>query len=119
MKKKLLAVAISTLCFCGYANPNMDDALDLCVSIIDHTPSGPGKGKLPVHIPVIHQNGHTLCFQYAHPDYIINIMQDGEEVFSSVVTSDIVQYELPGYISGECIIHFVQGNHCFWAEIEL
>jgi len=70
-------------------------------------------------MPVIWQGGHTFSLQPHHPEYIINIIQAGELVFSSVIPADASQYELPDYVSGECVIQTVKGNYCFWAEIEL
>lgn len=72
-----------------------------------------------MRMPEISLDGTTLSFQSHHPAYIINIVQDGEVVFSSIVPADAAQYELPDYISGECIIQFLTGDYCFWAEIEL
>lgn len=85
----------------------------------DKKPIHPNKGKAPMRMPEISLDGTTLSFQPHHPEYIINIVHDGEVVFSSVVPADAPQYELPDYISGECIIQFLTGNYCFWAEIEL
>ena len=79
----------------------------------------PDRGKAPMRMPEIGLDGTTLFFQPHHPEYIINIVQDGEVVFTSVVPADAAQYELPDYISGECIIQFLTGDYCFWAEIEL
>lgn len=99
----------------------MASKIEICLKCekIDKRPILTDKGKAPMRIPVIYQDGHTISFQPHHPEYIINIVQDGEAVFTSVVPTDATQYDLPDYISGECVIQLLTGDYCFWAEIEL
>lgn len=119
MKKTLLSALLSLLSITMYAYSCNQHVLHLSAGYVDETPAYHGKGKAPVRIPVIYQDNHAFSFQSCHPEYIINIVQDGEVVFTSVVPADAAQFELPDYISGECIIQFMTGNYCFWAEIEL
>ena len=93
--------------------------LSLRCERMDKKPILPDKSKAPVRMPEICLDGTTLSFQPYHPEYIINIVQDGEVVFASVVPADATQFELPDYISGECIIQFMIGDYCFWGETEL
>lgn len=93
--------------------------LSLRCERMDKKPIRTNMGKAPVRMPQISLDGTTLFFQPHHPEYIINIVQNGGVVFTSVVPADVTQYELPNYISGECIIQFLTGDYCFWAEIEL
>jgi len=117
--KKFIVICYA-LSILGYI-PMMANKIEICLKCEkeDDVPIHKGKGKAPVRIPVIYQDGHTISFQPHHPEYIINIVQDGGVVFTSVVPADAAQYELPDYISGECIIQFLTGDYCFWAEIEL
>ncbi|MBO5157465.1 MAG: hypothetical protein J6C05_10140 [Prevotella sp.] len=117
--KKFIVICY-VLSILGYI-PMMASKIALCLKCeeIDKKPILPDRGKAPVRIPVIYQDGHTISFQPHHPEYIINIVHDGEVVFSSVVPTDATHYDLPDYISGECVIQFLTENYCFWAEIEL
>jgi len=116
--KKILLVLIAFSVTCNTFSHGKDP-LDLSFEIIDTSQMSHGVGKAPIRMPEIYQDGHTLSFNFNHTEYIINIVQDGEVVLSSVVPADAAQYELPGYVSGECVIQFIWGNYCFWAEIEL
>lgn len=118
MKKFLiLCYALSIL---GYVPMKADkNEIYLKCEAIDKKPIHRDRGKAPVRVPVIYQDGHTLSFQPHHPEYIINLVQDGEVVFTSVVPTDATQYELPDYVSGECIVQFLTDNYCFWANLEL
>lgn len=99
----------------------MADKNEICLKCEreDNHPIYIGKSKAPICIPIIYKDGYIISFQSSHPEYIVNVVQDGEVVFSSVVPADATQYELPDYISGECVIQFLIGNYCYWAEIEL
>lgn len=118
MKKFIvMCYALSIL---GYT-PMMASKMEICLKCegIDKKTILPNKGKAPICIPVIYQDEHILSFQPHHPEYIINIVQDGEVMFTSVIPADAAQFELPNYISGKCVIQFLTGDFCFWAEIEL
>lgn len=117
--KKLIVICYLLLAL-GHI-PMMADKIDFslkCEREDEHAIDG-GKKKFPIRMPVIYQDDHTLSFHFHHPEYIINIIQDGEVIFSSVISTDVAQYELPDYISGECIIQLIKNDYCFWAEIEL
>lgn len=115
---------ILTICFVLFTLGHIQisakaDILCLRCERIDKKPIHPDRGKAPVRMPEISMDGTTLSFQPHHPEYIINIVQNGEVVLTSVVPADAAQFELPDYISGECVIQFLAGDYCFWAEIEL
>ena len=93
--------------------------IELGVEIIDDTPTHPAPGKAPIRKPSIYQECHTLAFSTAHPEYIINIVQDGEVVYSSVIPAGVTEYELPAYVNGECVIQLITGRFCFWGYILL
>lgn len=93
--------------------------IDIAVEIFDDKPNAIGKGKAPLRIPRIYQDGYKLTFSSFHPEYIINIVQDDEVVYSSVIPAGVTEFELPSYLSGECTIQFIKGRFCFWGNISL
>lgn len=124
LKNYTMIKRILTICFVLFTLGRIQisakaDILCLRCEKIDPKPIHTDKGKAPMRMPEISMDGTTLLFQPYHSEYIINIVQNGEVVFTSVVPADAAQYELPDYISGECVIQFLTGNYCFWAEIEL
>lgn len=117
--KKLLFVLLSILFFSS--NPIMGEeekeVIDLNLEIIDDTPTGPGRGKLPIRKPIIYQDGQKITFSSSHPEYIINIVQDDEVMFSSVIPSGVPEFEIPPYVDGECILQLIIGRFIFWGII--
>ena len=97
-----------------YANGNQ---VELQMGIIDDVPMTPGYGKAPMRKPAIYQEGFTLTLSSSHPEYLINIMEDDEVVFSSVIPEEVATFELPAYLSGEYTIQFVSGRFCFYGLI--
>ena len=79
----------------------------------------PGHGKAPMRMPIIYQDGYTLSLSAFHPEYIINIVQDDEVIYTSIIPEGITEYELPSYLCGECEIQFVSGSFCFTGLIIL
>ena len=94
-------------------------SLNVEVGIIDEEPGITGPSKTIVRIPCIYQDGYKLSFSSFHPEYIINIVQDDEVVYSSVIPAGVTEFDLPSYLGGDCIIQFVKGRFCFWGEISL
>ena len=93
--------------------------LNVDVEYVDETPVYPGHNKAPIRMPRIYQDGYKFTLSSYHPEYIINILHDDELVYSSVILAGITEFELPSYLSGECIIQFVKGRFCFWGYISL
>lgn len=89
------------------------------VKIIDDKPASPGHSKTVVHTPCIYQDGYKFILSSSHPEYLINIVQDDEIVYSSVIPAGVTEFELPSFISGECTIQLLKGGICFWGNIEL
>ena len=109
-------VVVLLMCFLALSsNPThaKRELIVLGTNIIDQIPNFPGKGKAPMRIPIIYIDGYTLSLPSSHPEYIINIVQDDEIVFTSVIPEGVTEYELPNYLCGECEIQFVCGNFCF------
>lgn len=93
------------------------DPIDLGLQIIDDNPTNPGKGKAPMRMPRIYQDGYTLTLSSFHPEYIINIMQGDDIVFTSVIPAGVTEYELPAYLNGSYTIQFINGRYCFTGYI--
>ena len=95
------------------------EEIPLVASIIDDYPTMPGKGKSPLRVPSVYRDGYILTISASHPEYIINIVQDDEMVFTSVIPAGVTEFELPAYIEGECQIQFVCGRFSFIGFINL
>lgn len=91
--------------------------IGLDLQIVDETPNHPGNSKAPMRMPRIYQDGYTLILSSSHPEYLINIMEGDEVVFSSVIPEGVAAFELPAYLSGEYTIQFVSGRFCFYGLI--
>lgn len=118
MKKYLIML----LCLSAWnSNPIYadDDQVDLDMEIVDNTPNLPSKSKAPMRMPHIYQNGYTLTLSSFHPEYIINIVQNGENVYTSIIPAGVTVFELPAYVSGECAVQFISGRFCFTGYIVL
>lgn len=119
--KKIVLVLLCLIFIHGriMASENELIPLNIEVEVIDEEPSMSGHSKTPLRMPRIYQNGYKLTLSGSHPEYIINIVQDDELVYSSVIPAGVTEFELPSYLSGECIIQFIKGRFCFWGNITL
>ena len=96
------------------------DRIPLAVGIIESMPIGHGHGKSPMRPPVVYLEDHTLAFVADHPEYILNIKdEDGEVVYSAVVTSAEPQVVLPAILSGDYVIELLMGYWKFTGFINL
>ena len=75
--------------------------------------------KAPMRMPHVFIEDHTLSFPKFHPEYVINIVQGDEVVYTAVIPSDVPTFELPSVINGECTIQLIRGRFCFWGYILL
>ena len=92
----------------------------LTVSIIDEQPGGNGQPKTPVLAPKVYIDDYTLLFEANHPDYVLNIKDENDNVvYSTVVSSTQTQVVLPSTLSGTYEIQFVVNNLQFKGWINL
>ena len=117
--KKLLLFILICLLSSGHIMASGGGPIALDAEIVDDTPIYIGKGKAPMRMPRIYQDGYTLTLSSFHPEYIINIVQDGETVYTSIIPAGVTEFELPACISGECTVRFVSGRFCFTGYIVL
>lgn len=118
--KKLLVLALFLSMWYSkplYAGPV---PITFIMEIIDATPDYPTTKKIPMrHRPHVFVEDHTLSFPKFHSEYVINIVQDGEIVYTAIIPSDIPTFEIPSTINGECTIQLLRGKICFWGDISL
>ena len=95
------------------------EKIDLVFGYIDDLPAAPTVPKAPMRVPSVFRDGYLLTLSASHPEYIINIVQDDEMVFTSVIPAGVTEFELPAYIEGECQIQFVCGRFSFIGFINL
>ena len=71
-------------------------------------------------VPTVYIDDYTLLFEANHPDYVLNIKdEDGDVVYSTVVSSTQTQVVLPSTLSGNYQIQLVMGNWMFMGWINL
>ena len=76
--------------------------------------------KSPKAPPTVYQEDNTLTFVADHPEYVLYIKDEDEEVvYSTVVTSAETEVTLPSYLSGTYEIELVMGNWLFTGWIDL
>lgn len=115
MKKVFLA--ISLLCASAYMMPVSAEEEPLTFDVYyDDVNTLPGHPRTPVKCPTASIVGHTLYITGCE-DCILQLMLGDKTVYSIVITADTV--ELPESLDGNYELRIVQGNYCFWAEIEL
>jgi hypothetical protein len=93
----------------------------LTVSIEEHDqPLGPGYPKTPITAPTVYIDDYTLLFEVDHPEYVLYIKdEDDNVVYSTVVYSAQTQVVLPSTLSGNYQIELVMGNWLFTGWINL
>ena len=97
------------------------ELVPLSVSIEDDEQSlGPGHPKTPITAPKVYIEDYTLLFEVNHPEYVLNIKdEDNNVVYSTVVSSTQTQVVLPSTLSGDYQIELVVGNLLFKGWIVL
>jgi len=92
----------------------------LTVGIIDEQPGGNGNPRTPMLAPKVYIDDYTLLFAIDHPEYVLNIKdEDDNVVYSTVVYSAQTQVVLPSTLSGNYQIELVMGNWLFTGWISL
>lgn len=114
MKTKLfLLFALLYVTHVGYA---MKNYVDINFNIVNPDSKGQAPPRSPVKTPDAYLDDHIL-YIYACEGCILQLEQNDEVVYSTTITSDIV--ELPESLSGIYQLQIIRGNYCFLAEIEL
>lgn len=116
--KKLLLFLFGAFIFS--TSVSAQELVPLTVSIIDEQPGTNGFPRTPITAPIVYIDDYTLLFEANHPDYVLNIKdEDGDVVYSTVVSSTQTQVVLPSTLSGDYQIELVVGNLLFKGWIVL
>ena len=121
MVKKIVALLMLFLAVGGanlYAN-TQSNPLELEVRIIDEIPSIPGGAKTPTLFPTVWQEDHELEIEAPHAEYVLNIVSGTTVVYSVVVPETVSLVVLPATLSGTYELQLIQGNLCFYGDIDL
>ena len=121
MVKKIVALLMLFLAVGGanlYANKQRDP-LDLEVKKIDNNPGHPGNTKNPIEIPTVWQDGYDLEIEAPHAEYVLNIVSGTTVVYSVVVPETVSLVVLPATLSGTYELQLIQGDLCFYGDIDL
>ena len=117
--KKLLLFLISAFIFSTSVSAQELVPLTVCIEE-DDQPGGNGHPRSPNETPIVYIDDYTLLFEANHPDYVLNIKdEDGDVVYSTVVSSTQTQVVLPSTLSGNYQIELVMGNWLFMGWINL
>lgn len=93
--------------------------LNFQVRIIDHS-NGEGRHRTPVLSPSLSIEDYTLYFDTPCDGCELRIVdEEGEVVYSITVPSSCSSIDLPSTLSGDYELQIIQGNFCFYAEIQL
>ena len=117
--KKLLLFLISAFIFSTSVSAQELVPLTVCIEE-DDQPGGNGHPRSPNETPIVYIDDYTLLFEANHPDYVLNIKdEDGDVVYSTVVSSTQTQVVLPSTLSGDYQIELVVDNLLFMGWINL
>ena len=92
----------------------------LTVSFEDDQPLGNGHSKTPITAPTVYIDDYTLLFETNHPEYVLYIKDENNNVvYSTVVSSTQTQVVLPSTLSGNYKIELVMDYWLFTGWINL
>ena len=96
------------------------ELVPLTVSIIDEQPVTNGFPRTPITAPIVYIDDYTLLFEVDHPEYVLYIKdEDDNVVYSTVVYSTQPQVVLPSTLSGNYQIELVVNKYYFCGYINL
>ena len=97
------------------------ELIPLSVSIEDDDqPIGNGHGKTSMCPPVVYIEDYTLSFEANHPEYVLYIKDENDNVvYTTTVYSIQTQVVLPSTLSGDYQIELVMGYWLFTGWINL
>ena len=131
-KKQVLALAFIGTCVLNMdaASTNLGNDTSVMVSAktpesvylqIDLNRDNDEKGNLdpksPILIPEVTMDGHTLHFITPCTGLTLQLVQDDEVCYETVITSDYL--EIPADITGVYELQILRGDYVFFAEVEL
>jgi hypothetical protein len=117
--KKLLLFLFSALFLSTSLSAQVLVPLTVCIEE-NEQPIGDGNPKTPVIVPKVYIDDYTLLFETNHPEYVLYIKDENDNVvYSTVISSIQTQVVLPSTLSGNYEINLVMGNWLFTGWIYL
>ena len=118
--KKVFILLLSFLLTGVLAKAQTFTPISFSTRIVPHGGIGMGHPRTPINPPTVYLEDMTLTFVADHPEYVLYIKDEDEEVvYSAVVTSTETEVTLPSCLSGTYEIQLVMGNWLFTGWIEL
>ena len=105
--------AESTICM----NASEERQLALDKKILPNKGNGDKPDKAPILVPMITMDGHTLHFITPCTGLTLQLVQDDEVCYETVITSDYL--EIPSSITGVYELQILRGDYVFFAEVDL
>lgn len=116
---KIYVLALALLMLCGVES-FAKRQVDLSTQFVDPTPTMPEQEKGPVQVPIIWLDENILYFETPCDGCLLNVLDASNTVVYSVVipvgTTSLV---LPSNLSGTYELQIIQGNYCFYGDIDL
>ena len=117
--KKLLLFLFSAFFLSTSLSAQVLVPLTVCIEE-NEQPIGDGNPKTPVIVPKVYIDDYTLLFETNHPEYVLYIKDENDNVvYSTVISSIQTQVVLPSTLSGNYEINLVMGNWLFTGWINL
>ena len=117
--KKLLLFLFSAFFLSTSLSAQVLVPLTVCIEE-NEQPIGDGNPKTPVIVPKVYIDDYTLLFETNHPEYVLYIKDENDNVvYSTVISSIQTQVVLPSTLSGNYEINLVMGNWLFSGWINL
>ena len=116
--KKLLLIVFGA--FILSTSMSAQVLVPLSVNYDDEQPVTNGNPKTPITAPKVYINNYTLLFEVDHPEYVLYIKDENNNVvYSTVVSSTQTQVVLPSTLSCNYQIELVMGYWLFKGLITL
>ena len=91
--------------------------INLNVGKIGNPIIGGSYPKSPIQPPVVDLDDHMLYFTTSCVGDTLQVVQNGEVIYSTTITTDEV--ELPATLQGDFELQIIRGNWLFYGDIEL
>lgn len=116
--KKLLLIVFGAFIFCTSMSAQV--LVPLSVNYDEEQPGGNDYPRTPITAPTVYIDDYTLLFEVDHPEYVLYIKdEDDNVVYSTVVSSTQTQVVLPSTLSGDYQIELVMSYWLFTGWINL
>lgn len=117
--KKLLLFLFGAFLLSTSVSAQVLVPLTVCIEE-DEQPGGPGYPKTPITTPKVYIDDYTLLFEANHPEYVLNIKDENNNVvYTTVVYSTQTQVILPSTLSGDYVIELAVDNLLYTGWINL